>query len=280
MGECEKSTGSSRRASGSDSPGFGKSPGTAKDALRTPHPCSSPLHLGRQSDATPKRAGHMGHPPLLSAVPTLGSRPGSNAKGSPGVRGCEGGSASGKPSWHRACWGAEPPTHTGGGRPCPRVPVEAPSVSVASSACGDLPFRKEQKRKNAVAYPLHAENNKPLGDGVCEFSLNCFISNRTATPPRLSSRQSGSFASSPGGMGIRYYNELFLKYVLFISSPARFRSVLSWRDRRVCEFGERGAGRRWWNCSRRRRSPHCSRREFPARRWAWLPLPFMFPATG
>lgn len=280
VGECEKSTGSSWQASGSESTGFGESPGTAEDALGIPHPRSSPLHLSRRSNATLKHDGRVGHPQLPSAVPTPGFQPGSQHKGLHWGQRLRGWALhqGNRPGTERAGEQNCRPTLAGG--LCRRIPMEAPSMPVASYACGDLSFRKERKKKNAVAYPLHSENNKSLGDGACEFSLNCFISYRTATPPRLSRRQSGSFALSPGGMEIRYYNELFLKYMVFISSPAHFRTVPSWQHRRVCKVGERGAGRCWSNCSHMGWSQHHSRRELPAQRWAWLPLPFMFPATG
>lgn len=235
-----------------------------------PHPCPSPLHPSRQSNATPKHGGRTGHPLLPRRRPHAGVLAGLQHQGL----------CTRETAPHRACWGAEPPTQAGGAA----VPV-GPWGSSQRTCSQARRVRtclsgKSGKGKNAAAYPLRSENNKPLGDGVCELSLNCSISYHTATPPRLSSRQSGSLALSPGRMEILYYNELFLKYLLFVSSPARFRTVPSWWDGQVCEVGECGAGRCWWNCSRRSCSQHHSHRELPARLWPWLPLPFMFPATG
>lgn len=85
-----------------------------------------------------------------------------------------------------------------------------------------------QRGKGKALWVTHPVPNEPPGDGACELSLNHFI---TATP---SNRPFGSFVSSPGGMEARYWNELFLKYALCTSGPARSRAALSRRDRRVC----------------------------------------------
>ena len=165
------------------------------------------------------------------------------------------GSAPGEPSQHPACWGAELPPALAGSSQHARG-----QRRVRGPACQE----RAEKGKTLRLPRFVLEITSLSGMGRVSFLLNWFVSYRTATPPRLSSWQSGCFASSPGGMEIHHYSELFPKCVLFISSPTCFCALPSGSDRQVCEVEERGAGWCWWNRSRRGRSQHRSGRELPA----------------